>query len=62
MFMLVISPIGSFDLRREASFTGLSNVVFKIFKIQEGVIRKGKTLDLIGIKKFLLELVKRWPV
>lgn len=62
MFRPVISPVGSFEKRREVSFAGLSSVGVVIFILQEGIICPEKTLDLIGIKKFMFKLFISGPV
>lgn len=62
MFRPVISPVGSFEKGCEVSFARLSSVGVVIFILQEGIISPEKTLDLIGVKKFLFELFIRGPV
>lgn len=62
MFRSVISPVRSFQKGCEVRSAGLSSVGVVIFILQEGVICPEKTLDLIGIKKFLFELFIRGPV
>ena len=62
MFRPVISPVGSFEKGREVSSTGLSSVGIVISILQKGIISPEKTLDLIGVKKFMFKLFIRGPV
>jgi len=55
-------PMWSFEKWREMRLPGIAEICQVIFVFQKGVIRPEKTLDLIRIKEFYLELIIRRPL
>jgi hypothetical protein len=62
LFFILSESVRPFEERSKMSLTRLVEICPIIFVLQESIVSPEKSLDMIGIEKFFLELIERRPV